>query len=183
MPRITTLTGRWGTRKTLAKALALDLVEVRGVHHMLGRLFGAGSALALTRFTPSVRDTWLMVARKPAAWAPRRELADAEFRRLTGLTQVSRPGAKDTLRSSLRDDHRRTLIVTDRRRLLPRGPAWHRITPQGIALSPADQVRQFVDQTRRPPARGSGLRLLTCCRRAISTIGSWHGIGARYCSN
>jgi SAM-dependent methyltransferase len=75
----------------LAKALALDLVEVRGVHHMLCRLrrWQRPVYVALTRFTPSVRDTWLMVARKPAAWAPQRELADAEFRRLTGLTSWS----------------------------------------------------------------------------------------------
>jgi SAM-dependent methyltransferase len=72
----------------LANALGLGLVEVRGVHHMLFRLPRWLRPLyeALTVFAPSVRDTWLMIARKPRGWAPQRELADEQFRRLTGLT-------------------------------------------------------------------------------------------------
>ena len=72
----------------LAQALGLELLEVRGVHHMLFRLRPWVRALyvALTVFIPSVRDTWLLVARKPVGWTPRREIPDDEFRQLSGLT-------------------------------------------------------------------------------------------------
>lgn len=71
----------------LANALGLEVVEVRGVHHMLDkvpprllRLY-----LAASRLMPSTRDTWSMVARKPEGWVPKLELEDYEFRELTGL--------------------------------------------------------------------------------------------------
>jgi SAM-dependent methyltransferase len=71
----------------LAKALALELLELRGVHHMLHRLPARLRPVyvAVSRLMPSTRDTWLMVARKPAGWTPKVELDDQEFRRLTGL--------------------------------------------------------------------------------------------------
>jgi SAM-dependent methyltransferase len=71
----------------LARALELEPVEIRGVHHMLQqvpprllRLY-----LAASRLAPATRDTWSMVARKPAGWKPRTELGDQEFRELTGM--------------------------------------------------------------------------------------------------
>jgi SAM-dependent methyltransferase len=72
----------------LAAALGLELQEVRGAHYMLFRLPQRARRpfVALTRVMPSVRDTWVMVGRKPAGWTAQRELPDAEFRRLTGLT-------------------------------------------------------------------------------------------------
>jgi SAM-dependent methyltransferase len=78
----------------LAKALGLELVEVRGVHHMLHRLppWVRPVYVAASRLMPSTRDTWLMVARKPAAWTGKVELDDQEFRKLTGLTSWSEVG-------------------------------------------------------------------------------------------
>jgi len=78
----------------LANALGLDVVEVRGVHHMLNRVpVGLRSAyLAVSRLMPSTRDTWSLLARKPAGWVPKLELADEEFRSLTGLRSWSEVG-------------------------------------------------------------------------------------------
>jgi len=45
--------------------------------------------LAVSRLIPSTRDTWSMVARKPAGWAPKSELDDHELRQLTGLKSWS----------------------------------------------------------------------------------------------
>ena len=78
----------------LANALGLELVELRGVHHMLYRLppWARPAYLAVSRLMPSTRDTWLMVARMPAGWTGKVELDDQEFRRLTGLTSWSEVG-------------------------------------------------------------------------------------------
>jgi SAM-dependent methyltransferase len=78
----------------LANALGLDLVELRGVHHMLFRLprWSRRAYVAVSRLMPSTRDTWLMVARKPAGWAGKVELDDQEFRQLTGLRSWSEVG-------------------------------------------------------------------------------------------
>jgi SAM-dependent methyltransferase len=83
-----------GDCKELAKALGLELVEVRGVHHMLHRLppWVRPVYVAASRLMPSTRDTWLMVARKPAGWTAKVELDDREFRRLTGLTSWGEVG-------------------------------------------------------------------------------------------
>lgn len=71
----------------LAEALDLDIVELSGAHHMLGQVPARfrGVYRALSRLAPDTRDTWSMVARKPADWAPTRDLDDDEFRRVTGL--------------------------------------------------------------------------------------------------
>lgn len=71
----------------LVKALGLELIELRGTHHMLHRLPSWFRPLytTLSRLMPSTRDTWVLVARKPAGWTARHELDDHEFRRLTGL--------------------------------------------------------------------------------------------------
>lgn len=78
----------------LAKALGLELVELRGVHHMLSRLpsWSRRAYVAISRLMPSTRDTWLIVARKPPGWTGKVELDDQEFRRLTGLTSWSEVG-------------------------------------------------------------------------------------------
>jgi SAM-dependent methyltransferase len=80
-----------GDCTTLAQALGLEVVEIRGVHHMLEkvprqllRLY-----LAASRLAPSTRDTWSMVARKPVGWTPKTRLDDQEFRELTGLKSWS----------------------------------------------------------------------------------------------
>ncbi len=70
----------------LARALGLEVVELRGVHHMLEkvprrllRIYLAASQLA-----PSTRDTWSMVALKPVGWTPKTQLDDREFQELSG---------------------------------------------------------------------------------------------------
>lgn len=74
----------------LAKALGLEIVELRGAHHMLERVRPSLRRfyLAVSRLIPSTRDTWSMVARKPTGWTPKPELNEEELlelRRLTGL--------------------------------------------------------------------------------------------------
>jgi hypothetical protein len=80
-----------GDCAALAHALGLEVVEIRGVHHMLEkvpprllRLY-----LAASRVVPSTRDTWSLVARKPHGWKPKTNLDDGEFRSLTGLKSWS----------------------------------------------------------------------------------------------
>lgn len=70
----------------LARALGLEAVEIRGVHHMLQKVPRRLLRLYLvaSRLAPSTRDTWSMVARKPTGWTPTTELDDQEFRELTG---------------------------------------------------------------------------------------------------
>ncbi|MEU6576010.1 methyltransferase domain-containing protein [Streptomyces sp. NPDC046805] len=71
----------------LAKALGLKPREVRGAHHMLCKVPPRfrRAYLAASRFMPSTRDTWSMVAQKPPGWVAKPELDDTEFRELTGL--------------------------------------------------------------------------------------------------
>jgi hypothetical protein len=75
----------------LARALGLEVVEVRGVHHMLEKVPRRllRIYLAASRLAASTRDTWSMVARKPVGWTPKTQLDDREFRELTGLKSWS----------------------------------------------------------------------------------------------
>lgn len=77
-----------GDCTALADALGLQIVELTGAHHMLGQLPPRlrRPYTALSRLMPGTRDTWSMVARKPAGWTARADLDDNELRRLTGLT-------------------------------------------------------------------------------------------------
>lgn len=77
-----------GDCTSLAKALGLELVELEGAHHMLQRVRPSlrTAYLAVSRLMPSTRDTWAMVARKPAGWVPKPELSDDELRELRDLT-------------------------------------------------------------------------------------------------
>ncbi len=64
----------------LASYLGLDVLELRGVDHMLQKIPGSVRApyLALTSIFDGWKDSWLMVARKPKGWAPRRTLTGKE---------------------------------------------------------------------------------------------------------
>jgi len=77
-----------GDCEALAHALDLDVVELTGAHHMLGQVPPRlrSAYRAVSRLMPNTRDTWSMVARKPAGWAPKRDLDGDELRRITGLT-------------------------------------------------------------------------------------------------
>jgi 2-polyprenyl-3-methyl-5-hydroxy-6-metoxy-1,4-benzoquinol methylase len=76
---------------SLAKALGLEVVEVRGVHHMLDKVPRKllPLYLAVSRMMPSTRDTWSLVLRKPAGWVPKLELDHHEFQKITGLKSWS----------------------------------------------------------------------------------------------
>ena len=83
-----------GDCRALAEALDLEVVELSGAHHMLGQLPARLRApyRAVSRLMPNTRDTWSMVARKPAGWAPRADLDDDELRRVTGLRSWGETG-------------------------------------------------------------------------------------------
>jgi SAM-dependent methyltransferase len=54
----------------LADLMQIDVLELRGTHHLAYRLPGPVRVpyLALTKAMPSLRDTWLLVGRKRAGW-------------------------------------------------------------------------------------------------------------------
>lgn len=54
----------------LAELMQIDVLELRGTHHLAYRLPGPVRVpyLALTKAMPSLRDTWLLVGRKRAGW-------------------------------------------------------------------------------------------------------------------
>jgi SAM-dependent methyltransferase len=70
----------------LAALLQLDVVELRGTHHLAHRLPRAVRMpyLALTRRADGLRDTWLLVARKRPGWSaptePPPDVAEALLR-------------------------------------------------------------------------------------------------------
>jgi hypothetical protein len=72
----------------LAKALGLELVEVKGWHQGLDRVPRGllRLYLAFSALFPNTRDSWSMIARKPDEWAPKHELDDKEMLEQTGLT-------------------------------------------------------------------------------------------------
>lgn len=56
----------------LAGNLSLEVVELSSCHHMVAKVPAPARTLyrAATRAFPGWRDTWLLVARKPAGWVP-----------------------------------------------------------------------------------------------------------------
>lgn len=92
--------GRWrghvreytkGDLASVAEYLGLERLELRACDHMLGAIprRARGLYLAVTRFVPGWKDTWLLVARKPAGWTARRTLPPDEMRTLAaGLTNA-----------------------------------------------------------------------------------------------
>lgn len=56
--------------KQLAELMGLDVVELRGTHHLAHRLPTAMRLTyhAMTRTFDGLRDTWLLVARKRPGW-------------------------------------------------------------------------------------------------------------------
>jgi SAM-dependent methyltransferase len=72
----------------LAKALGLELIEVKGWHQGLDRLPRGllWAYLAFSALAPNTRDSWQLIARKPDGWVPKLELSDEEMLEQTGLT-------------------------------------------------------------------------------------------------
>lgn len=77
-----------GDLEALSRNLGLEIVELRTVHHMLGRLPGSVLPVykAVTALFPGWRDTWLLVAKKPQGWTPRLTISEKEFASIYGRT-------------------------------------------------------------------------------------------------
>lgn len=75
-----------GDLEALCRNLGLDVVELRTVHHMLGKLPSVALPVykAVTSVFTGWRDTWLLVARKPPGWSPRLTIPKDEFARIYG---------------------------------------------------------------------------------------------------
>ena len=75
-----------GDLVSMCNNLGLEIVELKTVHHMLQNLPRKIRPVykAVTTVFPGWRDTWHLVARKPAGWAPRREISDADFAKIYG---------------------------------------------------------------------------------------------------
>jgi SAM-dependent methyltransferase len=65
-----------GDLKRLAANLGLEVVRLRGANHMLDRIPAALRLpwRAVTSVFDGLRDSWVMLARKPPGWTPLREL-------------------------------------------------------------------------------------------------------------
>lgn len=68
----------------LARYLGLPVVELRSCDHQLGRIPQRlrPAYLRMTTLFPGLKDTWLLLARKPAGWRSRKELSRAESARI-----------------------------------------------------------------------------------------------------
>lgn len=73
--------------RALAGFLGLEILELRGCHHMTRRRVPGWMRpfyFAATAVFDGLRDSWLLVARKPKGWAPRRTLPPDEAREILG---------------------------------------------------------------------------------------------------
>ena len=75
-----------GDMESLCENLGLEKVQLGTVHHMLQNLPGYAHKpyKGVTRLFPDWRDTWVLVARKPAGWKAKTEISDDEFSRIYG---------------------------------------------------------------------------------------------------
>lgn len=75
-----------GDLESLCRNLGVDVVELGTVHHMLGNLptWAHSPYKAITAVMQDWRDTWLLVAKKPADWKPKRSIPDEEFAKIYG---------------------------------------------------------------------------------------------------
>lgn len=70
----------------MTRHLGLELASLHTVHHMLHRVPKIAKPLyqLATSAFPDWRDTWVLLARKPAGWTPKRSLTDSEFGSIYG---------------------------------------------------------------------------------------------------
>lgn len=90
----------------LVEFLNLDLCEIRSTHHMHKRLNPILRTLYifLTKIFPGWRDSWLLIARKPATWLPRKKQGNV-YERIwvnapAGLVNGIRGGSKHAINDS-----------------------------------------------------------------------------------
>lgn len=64
----------------LASYLDLEILELRGCDHMISKLpkYQRSSYLLLTGIFPSLKDSWLMIAKKRSHWNPKFELSSSD---------------------------------------------------------------------------------------------------------
>lgn len=72
--------------KALSEYLGFKIEELHGCHHMLHVVPKPLLPLYLliTKIIPDFRDSWLLVAKKPANWQPKRQLSDSEYAEIIG---------------------------------------------------------------------------------------------------
>lgn len=77
-----------GDLEAMCSNLGLEIIELKGVHHMLQRVprIALVPYKLMTSLFPDWRDSWLMVARKPQGWTPKDTLSDSEFAAIYGVT-------------------------------------------------------------------------------------------------
>ncbi len=70
----------------LTKFLGLQLISVHGCDHMLAKvpLFLRPLYLKITDVFDGLKDSWLLIARKPANWVPRMKLSNEEAAQILG---------------------------------------------------------------------------------------------------
>jgi SAM-dependent methyltransferase len=76
-----------GDLARLSRNLDLDIVELGSCHHMLGKVPTRlrPAYMAITRVFPGWRDSWSLVAKKPANWKPKRSLSEDELAALMSM--------------------------------------------------------------------------------------------------
>lgn len=81
----------------LAKYLGLEIIELRGCDHMLHKVPAMIKPLYLkiTDFFDSLKDSWLLVAKKPVDWRPRLDLPAEDAARILGKNSYT-PGSTVT---------------------------------------------------------------------------------------
>jgi SAM-dependent methyltransferase len=85
-----------GDLVSLAQYLDLELVSLRGCHHMLTHLPHPALKplyLALTKLFPGLSDSWSLVAKKPANWTPRRTLPENRIAHIRQAAAQARQAA------------------------------------------------------------------------------------------
>ena len=69
-----------------SKYLGLEIVELTGCHNMLKavpkRLLPV--CLTVTNIAPSLRDSWMLLVRKPTNWVARKELPRDDLYKILG---------------------------------------------------------------------------------------------------
>ncbi len=87
--------GRWrgpqreyveGDLRAMCANLGLEILELKTVHHMLQKLPAKVRPIykAATVLFPGWRDTWYLIARKPAGWTPQHTVSDQKFAEIYG---------------------------------------------------------------------------------------------------
>jgi SAM-dependent methyltransferase len=72
--------------KELSDYIGFEIEALHGCHHMLHVVPKPALPiyLGITKVIPDFRDSWLLVARKPDNWEPKRKLSDREYAQLIG---------------------------------------------------------------------------------------------------